>query len=51
MIKSSIKRVVLKVVSVILVFVLLVQAQPLHGFVPAQAFVFPMTTLDSLAIV
>ncbi|MCL2447263.1 MAG: hypothetical protein FWD06_10905, partial [Oscillospiraceae bacterium] len=42
------KKIALKVVSIILVAALLVVGQPLHGFVPARAFVFPVTQLDEL---
>jgi len=44
----KLKKYVIRPLAVMLAVVLLVQAQPLHGFVSTRAFVFPMTTLDSL---
>jgi len=42
------KKYFIRPLAVILALVLFVQSAPLHGFVPARAFVFPLTQLDSL---
>lgn len=45
---ENLKKWTLKAISLVLIATLLVVGQPLHGFVPARAFVFPMTQLDDL---